>query len=252
MSDAQIEALAVGTRRQIFMMLTERPRSVQELADRLPVSRPAVSQHLKKLVAAGLARSTTIGNRNVYAPDPEGVRHIRDWADRLWSSAFERFADFVETESKEKEMPETIEPILKTLTLSVGPDEAFDRFTRQIDQWWPTETHSVTNDARSGVTLEPGVGGRLFETGPDGGEHTWGRVTVWDQGQRVAFTWHPGQPPKLGTHVEVSFRATAQGTELILIHTGWDVRGDTAGEVRAGYVTGWDMVLHSYVETLQS
>ena len=73
MIEAQLTALAVDTRRQIYAMLIERPRSVRELADELPVTRPAVSQHLKVLMDAGLARSVPVGTRRIYSADPAGV-----------------------------------------------------------------------------------------------------------------------------------------------------------------------------------
>lgn len=247
MTDAQIEALAVETRRQIFAKLLERPRSVQELADELPVSRPAVSQHLRKLVDAGLATSTTYGNRNVYAPDPDGLQHLRTWADRLWSSAMDSFAELVEREEKGPTMPmKTFEPVIKTRRIAAPPQATFDLFTRRIDDWWPTLTHSVSNDEASQVQLEPRVGGRIIEVTPDGDQHEWGRITEWEDGRRVTFSWYPGQTSELATQVEVSFRPTSEGTEMILIHTGWEVRGEDAAEIREGYENGWETVLAVY------
>lgn len=250
MSDALIEALAVDTRRQIFTMLLQRPRSVQELADELPVSRPAVSQHLKTLVEAGLATSTTVGTRNVYAPDPEGLSQLRTWADQLWSAAMESFAVFVDTEEEGIEMPETTAPIVKTRHLSAPPDKAFDLFTNRIDEWWPTVTHSVSNAEAAEVRLEPGVGGAIVELTPDGEKHEWGRITEWEEGRRVAYSWYPGRTAELATHVEISFRPSAGGTEMILIHTGWEIRGDEAEQVRDGYDTGWDIVLEAYADSV--
>ncbi|RPI21076.1 MAG: ArsR family transcriptional regulator, partial [Actinobacteria bacterium] len=87
MVDTQLDALAVETRRAIYQMLLERPHSVGELAARLPVSRPAVSQHLKVLVDAELARATTVGNRHVYSADPAGMAALRDWVDQMWDMA---------------------------------------------------------------------------------------------------------------------------------------------------------------------
>ncbi len=75
-------------------MLLERPRSVSELASGLPVSRPAVSQHLKVLLAADLARVTEVGNRRVYSANPTGMASLREWVDQMWSLAMESFASF--------------------------------------------------------------------------------------------------------------------------------------------------------------
>ena len=78
-----LEALGDGTRRAIFDLLTGGPRSVGELADRLPVSRPAVSQHLRTLALAGLVLSKPDGARRVYALDPTALAELRDHFDRL-------------------------------------------------------------------------------------------------------------------------------------------------------------------------
>lgn len=253
MTDAQIEALAVETRRQIFTMLLERPRSVQELADELPVSRPAVSQHLRKLVEAGLATSTTSGARNVYAPDPDGLRHLRAWADRLWSTAMDSFAELAAREENEKGplmSPTSVEPVVKTRRIATSPEVAFDLFTRRINDWWPTVTHSVSNDEASEVSLDPRVGGLILETTHDGEQHEWGRITEWEEGKRVAFSWYPGQKSDLATLVEVSFRPAADGAEMILIHTGWEIRGDDAAEIREGYESGWEVVLAEYEDSV--
>jgi DNA-binding transcriptional ArsR family regulator len=89
-------ALADPTRRDIFERLARRPLSVGELADALPVSRPAVSQHLKVLLDAGLVDVRHEGTRNVYAVDPRGVETMRAYLDRFWSKALMAFKDFVE------------------------------------------------------------------------------------------------------------------------------------------------------------
>jgi DNA-binding transcriptional ArsR family regulator len=91
-------ALGDPTRRRIFERLREGPRSVGELAEGLPVSRPAVSQHLRVLKEAGLVSDRKDGTRRVYRVDPDGVREIRDTFDRLWSDALERFRDEAEKE----------------------------------------------------------------------------------------------------------------------------------------------------------
>jgi DNA-binding transcriptional ArsR family regulator len=84
-------ALADPTRRQIFEWVAERPQAVGQLADRLPVSRPAVSQHLKVLADAGLVQVESAGTRNLYRPDSDGVATLRDCIDSLWDVALARF-----------------------------------------------------------------------------------------------------------------------------------------------------------------
>jgi DNA-binding transcriptional ArsR family regulator len=86
-------ALADPTRRQIFERLARRPRPVGELAEELPVSRPAVSQHLKVLADAGLVVATRDGNRRLYRVDPDGVAGMRTYLDRFWTDALAAFED---------------------------------------------------------------------------------------------------------------------------------------------------------------
>ncbi|WP_342359151.1 metalloregulator ArsR/SmtB family transcription factor [Terrarubrum flagellatum] len=80
-------ALGDPMRRAIFEMLADGPRSVSEIAERLPVSRPAVSQHLKALQSARLVAFDSVGTRNLYRIEPERVAEVRDYLDQLWRKA---------------------------------------------------------------------------------------------------------------------------------------------------------------------
>lgn len=89
-------ALADGTRRTIFKRLAAGPLAVGEIACELPVSRPAVSQHLKVLKCAGLVRDRTAGTRRLYHVDPDGIAALRAELDVFWdraSAAFKQIAD---------------------------------------------------------------------------------------------------------------------------------------------------------------
>src|SRR5262249_52279596 len=91
-----LEALGDPTRRAILERLVARPRSVRELADALPVSRPAVSQHLKLLKRAGLGADRAEGTRRVYRGDPAGGGAPRADPDRMWDAALTACAAAVE------------------------------------------------------------------------------------------------------------------------------------------------------------
>ncbi len=91
-------ALADPTRRAIFEHLGEHPAAVGELAAKVPVSRSAVSQHLKVLKDAGLVGSTPEGSRRVYAVDPRGVTELRDYLDRFWGVALLSYKNRVESQ----------------------------------------------------------------------------------------------------------------------------------------------------------
>ena len=95
-------ALADPTRREVFERLASGPRSVGELASGLPVSRPAVSQHLKVLKEAGLVSDRAEGARRVYQIDPQGLGRLRQWLDRFWEDALEAFKAEVEKDEDEE------------------------------------------------------------------------------------------------------------------------------------------------------
>lgn len=94
------EALGDPTRRLIFERLREGPRSVGELADGLPVSRPAVSQHLRVLKQARLVSDRKAGTRRLYRVQPDGLLEIREMFDRFWTDALERFREETEKERR--------------------------------------------------------------------------------------------------------------------------------------------------------
>ena len=89
-------ALADPTRHAIFARLADRPQAVGELAAHLPVSRPAVSQHLKVLKDAGLVRDQHVGTRRIYAVDPSGLGALRAELDGFWSKALAAYKRAVE------------------------------------------------------------------------------------------------------------------------------------------------------------
>ena len=93
--DRALAALADPTRRRVFERLNSGPKSVGALARGLPVSRPAVSQHLKALKAAGLVADRAEGTRRVYYIDPHGIGALRRWLDQFWDVALQGYADEV-------------------------------------------------------------------------------------------------------------------------------------------------------------
>lgn len=96
-----LAALGDPTRRAIFELVAERPRAVVELAREMPVSRPAVSQHLKVLKDARLVIDRTEGNRRIYAADPEGLAELRAYLERFWTTALQSFKAIVEQPTQE-------------------------------------------------------------------------------------------------------------------------------------------------------
>lgn len=95
----QLGALADPTRRRIFEALRAGPRAVGELAEPLPVSRPAVSQHLKVLAEAGLVTVRAEGTRRIHAVDPDGVAVLRTWVETMWDDVLDEFVDAARREA---------------------------------------------------------------------------------------------------------------------------------------------------------
>ncbi|HEX6855727.1 MAG TPA: metalloregulator ArsR/SmtB family transcription factor [Streptosporangiaceae bacterium] len=101
--EAVLEALGDRTRRQIVHRLRAGPLSVGELAAAMPVSRPAVSQHLSVLRRSGLVAYEELGTRNVYRLDPAGLSELRSWLDGFWDVALDRYAQRVREDSGSRE-----------------------------------------------------------------------------------------------------------------------------------------------------
>ena len=97
--DKALQCLGDPTRRRVFERLRAGPQSVAVLAKGLPVSRPAVSQHLKALKDAGLVIGRSEGTRRVYYIDPDGLGELRRWLSEFWDGALESFRNEVEVRS---------------------------------------------------------------------------------------------------------------------------------------------------------
>ncbi|MEI9991013.1 MAG: metalloregulator ArsR/SmtB family transcription factor [Rhizomicrobium sp.] len=101
--DNALEALADPTRRRVFERLRAGPSPVGHLARGLPVSRPAVSQHLKVLKEAGLVSEVQDGTRRIYRIDPQGLGALRAWLDQFWENALDAFKAEAEQSHKDED-----------------------------------------------------------------------------------------------------------------------------------------------------
>jgi len=93
----QFHALADPTRLAIFDLIARDPSSVRVLSDQLPVSQPAVSQHLRVLREAALVQRSVDGARHIYRVDPAGLRSVRAWVEAMWDEALDAFGEAAET-----------------------------------------------------------------------------------------------------------------------------------------------------------
>lgn len=134
-----------------------------------------------------------------------------------------------------------VPPIRREVVVQLDPDDAFELFTGRIGDWWPVGELSVFG---AGATVAFAEGELVESSG--GRTSVWGRVTEWQPGARVAFTWHPGRDPERASRVSVSFVAQEPGrTRVVLDHSGWEAFEDPAA-ARGEYDRGWPKVLGLY------
>ena len=137
-----IEALGDPTRRAVFERLGKHPMAVGELAAGMPVSRPAVSQHLRVLKDAGLVSERREGTRRIYGIAPEGLAEVRAYFEQFWDGRPRRVQGG-RRERRDMSSTETIAPIKTAVTVAVSPERAWEVFTAQMADWWPLHTHSI-------------------------------------------------------------------------------------------------------------
>lgn len=139
-----------------------------------------------------------------------------------------------------------VEPVVKTLELACDAAHAFEVFTTRTATWWPLDSHTVSAGADKvarGVTIEPRLGGAVYETTHDGARSDWGEVLAFEPGVRLAMSWHPGSDPGTATRVEVVFTdLPGAGARVVLTHSGWEVWAEQAAELRGNYEVGWGAV----------
>jgi uncharacterized protein YndB with AHSA1/START domain len=143
-----------------------------------------------------------------------------------------------------------IAPVHKTLVVNVGPERAFEVFTREIGTWWPLDKHSIGATEIVEVVFEEHLGGRVFERHGDGSEADWGKVLSWDPPASFSMSWSPGSDPTKATELSVWFTAEGERTRVDLDHIGWEILADRAHEARNSYDGGWESVLGHYTRTL--
>lgn len=248
-----MDALGDPTRRRIFELLQGGPRAVGELAGELPVSRPAVSQHLRVLKDAGLVSERRDGTRRLYRVDPNGLRDVRDYFDRFWETALASFESAVALERRGEGMnaQQTDLTIRRSGVVTATPEKAFQVFTEGIADWWPYDTHSVEGmegEDRSPETVifEPGPNGRIYERMTNGKEAHWANVTAWEPPHRVVLAWQVNPDTPGPTEIEMRFTPEGDGTRFEFEHRGWEVLGADAEKAAGQYDGGWFKVLGRY------
>jgi uncharacterized protein YndB with AHSA1/START domain len=138
-----------------------------------------------------------------------------------------------------------MEPLELRFRVACPPERAFALWTAETSRWWP-HGHSVSGAAGLSVIFEPCVGGRIFERTPAGEEHDWGEVLAWEPPRRLAYLWHLRFDRADATEVEVTFAAAAGGTDVSIVHRGWERLGAKGPERRKRNRKGWAGVTGHY------
>ena len=171
-----------------------------ELAALLPVSRPAVSQHLKVLKEVGLVVDRHEGTRRVYRVDPAGLAPVRAYLERFWKKAWSRSPSTpragrsADQQARQGEGPmtqQTISPVRASVSVGLDQKRCFEVFTDEMTSWWPA-SHHIGEAPIETIVVEPFVGGRWYTRHTDGAETETGVVTAYDPPNGFTVTWQIG------------------------------------------------------------
>jgi DNA-binding transcriptional ArsR family regulator/uncharacterized protein YndB with AHSA1/START domain len=244
------------TRRTIFERLAERPRTVGELAAEVPVSRPAVSQHLKVLKDAGLVVDQPAGNRRIYRVNPDGMAAFRARLDSFWTRTLATYKQSAEYSDMGVAMTTETDqaPVRAQIVVEVPIERAFTVFTERFGDFKPPE-HNILGVELAETVFEPQVGGHVYDRAVDGSECRWARVLAYEPPSRVVFSWdldprwQVESDPRKTSEVEVRFiTETAQRTrvELEHRHIGRHGEGWQAISEGVGGEDGWPLYLRRF------
>jgi hypothetical protein len=137
-----------------------------------------------------------------------------------------------------------IAPIVKRIDVRRSAADAFRIFTEEMTAWWPLATHTrartAAGEVTERVTVEPRIGGRIFETLNDGRELDWGEVTAFEPGGLFAMAWRMGRSAEQSTDITVRFEPLSDlSCRVTLTHENWERLGDEGAKLRDTYNNGW-------------
>ena len=209
-----MNALGDPTRRAIFERLADGPRAVGEIADEMPVSRPAVSQHLKVLKDAGLVGRPRDGTRRLYRLDPGGVGALRAYFDAFWTQALAAFKEAVENPTEDRMMEATEHAVRREITVQAPPGARIRGVHRAHRH---AGGRAATASARRSSTRWSSSRARAaagYERGVDGSECVWGEVLAYEPPGRLVLSWRIGgdwQLEDAASEIEVTFTPAGDG-----------------------------------------
>lgn len=151
-------------------------------------------------------------------------------------------------------MTQTTDAVSHSVIVPLDPEAAFELFTDRFGEWWPKDSHHISESPAADALLEPRDGGRWYERSEDGAECDWGRVVEIDRPNRILLAWQltpewrfdPDEAK--ATHVEVTFEPEDGGTRVTLEHRGFEVHGEAGAAMResVGGEGGWAGLMDLY------
>jgi hypothetical protein len=157
-------------------------------------------------------------------------------------------------------------PIMKRVIVAADAARAYDAYVLEMGQWWPLAERSVSMSAKAKLSADPHVFGQLTETAPSGERHVWGTVIASAPQLIYSHTWHPGGADIAATTIHVMFmpikkrheqstrslQPSELATAVLLIHSGWEMRGKEGRAMRSQHDAGWNGVLAAYLKHLEA
>ncbi|MDA0654008.1 MAG: SRPBCC domain-containing protein [Proteobacteria bacterium] len=142
-----------------------------------------------------------------------------------------------------------LDPIVKSIDVPCGPQQAFDVFWKDMSAWWPLDkftTSAMAGQPAKAIRVDARPGGEIVEIGGDDTETLWGVIEAFEPPSYVRTTFHfapPGVVVEDRTLLEVRFTGIDGGrTRVELTQTNWEVLGDQAADIRGGYEFGWGVI----------
>jgi hypothetical protein len=140
-----------------------------------------------------------------------------------------------------------LEPIINTIEVPCGQEQAFKVFTTEMHAWWPLDKRSMslrsTGKPPKSLNVDPKLGGRIVEIDAEDTEHHWGTFRAFDPSSGLSMDMHMGLPAENASTVAVTFEAIGKDrTRVELTHSNWEAFGDMAEMMRNGYGSGWVLI----------
>lgn len=159
-------------------------------------------------------------------------------------------------------MSQALEPIVRSVRVRCSLERAFEVFTAEMHSWWPVATHSRSASEHEGegigverVEFQGRVGGRILEHTSGGRVLPWAEIVGWEPPRRFVMAWKPHAREQPPTEVEVTFNPIEGGTEVVLVHSGWErlegIQPDLE-RLYGSYAGGWTQTLSRFADAAQT